>query len=246
MIPNVAGAAFVGLLLLLIAAAMGMGLLGWWAWRWIHAARGTPRPPLHTGHWVLAVVLSLLPIATVLAGLQLWCSDQRVEQFRTQQDVWRHLTLQQPADWGGVVLPAGSHVERALPAPWLVSDDRIPDELPNGRPDLRYLSAVQLAQPLRIGPLWVQALTVYPPLLELARAYPAGGEDCQAGALALFEAKDASTMAALHASPVPPPLVWADWQGPRCFLGDSIAVRYWQDGALVWTQPAMEPVSTAP
>lgn len=121
MIPNVAGAAFVGLLWLLMAAAMGMGLLGWWAWRWAHAARGTPRPPLRTGHWVLAVVLSLLvsqlPIATVLSGWQLWWSDQRVEQFRTEQDVWRHLTLQQPAVWGGVVLPAGSHVMGRM-GPW--------------------------------------------------------------------------------------------------------------------------------
>lgn len=235
MIPNVAGAALVGVLMFVLSAMIAFGLLAWWGWRFSRAARGTPLPPLGIGAWLLAVVLSLLPIFTAVSWLQLWWSDQRTERSRAEQDVWGHLTLRQPTHWGAMVLPAGSHVEREQPAPWLVVDTSIPGELPDGSPDLRYLSAVRFPQAQQVGAMWVHALSVYPPMLELARAYPAGGPDCQAGAMALFEAKDAATMPAIFDSAVPPPLDWTQWQGPSCFLGESIRLRYWSDGALVWT-----------
>lgn len=246
MIPNVAGAALVGWLMLVLSAMVTLGLLTWWGYRFSRAARGTPLPPLGMGSWWLAVVLSLLPIFTAVSGLQLWWSEQRSERLHTEQDIWRHLTLRQPTQWGPMVLPAGSHVQRELPAPWLVVDTSILDELPDGSPDLRALSAVRFAQPQLAGDVWVKALSVYPPLLELAQPYAAGGAHCQEGELLVFEARHAATMPAIQDSPVPPPQVWADWQVRSCFLGAPIALRYWKDGALVWAMPEAEAVRVTP
>lgn len=242
MIPGASGAAAAGILLVVFCALLGAGLLAWWAWRQAHAWRGTPRPALRAWQWVLAVVLSVPPIATGV-GLGLMALQNMFRaQHELAQERWRHLTLAQPQAWGDVPLPAGSHVERSLPAPWLVVDTSIPAERPDGSPDLDYLSAVRFAQPVQIGPLWVRALSVYPPLMELDRPYAPGGAHCQAGALVQWQAREPATLDAMHANPKPGPLRLADWQVEDCFLGDPdpIRLRYWKGAQLVWATRGSE------
>lgn len=243
MIPNVGGAAFAGLLWLLINGALAAGLLLWWAWRCKHALGGVPLAPLPIWQWVLAVLLSVMPIATAVGLVQMWLSDRYTQQVRHDQDVWSFQTLKQPMNWGEVVLPAGSHIERELPPPWLVVDTSIPPELPDGKPDLRYLSAVRFAQPQQVGAIWVSALGVREQLvLELARPhrFAAHGdtpaEDCPAGYMALFNLGK-PLLEGVHLSAQPNGLVMADWVFDTCFQSEvAIMLRYWKDGELVWAK----------
>ena len=76
MIPAVPGAAVAGLFLLLLALLLAVGLLGWWGWRLWHERRGTPRPPLAGWKWIVAVVLSVLPISTGVMLVQMALSKR--------------------------------------------------------------------------------------------------------------------------------------------------------------------------
>ena len=106
MIPAVPGAAFAVILILGLAALVALGLLGWWGWRRRCASRGRPRPPLKIWQWVLAVLLSILPIfALVTTAEMLWNHHQselqQAEQDRAeiiaQNEVWRLENLALPA-----------------------------------------------------------------------------------------------------------------------------------------------------
>ena len=67
MIPAVPAAALAGLVLMLLAALLGAGLLSWWGWRLWHQRRGRPRPPLRIWQWGLAVLLSI--VIGVISGV---------------------------------------------------------------------------------------------------------------------------------------------------------------------------------
>lgn len=234
MIPAVSGAAAVGALLLMLASLVGLGLLAWWGWRLWHAYRGRPRRPLRVWQWIAAVVLSVLPIFTAVSLAGIAWQDYRLERQRAEEDRLRHVTLTGPAAWGDITLPAGSHVERDMP------DGGV--ERADGRPDLRGLREVRFPRPVRVGELWVNAMSVSGQVvLELARPHrfaAHGGqpaEDCEAGHMAQFNARQPSL-----GEPFPPRLdglAMADWVFDTCFQSDSgVMLRYWKNGELVWAE----------
>jgi hypothetical protein len=232
MIPAVPGAAFVGWLLLVLGLVVGGCLLLWWGRRAWSARHGRPRPPLRTWQRVAAVLLSVLPISTALGLAQVAWQDYRQEQFRAGEERFRHITLVRPVTWGDITLPAGSHVQRDLPdAPVENEDDP---------PDLRGLRAVRFPHPVRLGTMWVGAMSISGQLvLELARPHrfaarngrPA--EDCEAGLAAQFNAREPQPLGEQFPAPLDG-LALADWVFDTCFDGGaSMSVRYWKDGELV-------------
>lgn len=233
MIPAVPGAAVVGWLLLVLSLAVGASLLVWWGWRAWRAQSGRPRPPLRRWQWAGAVLLSVLPVSTAVGLAQIAWQDHRQEQHRAAQERLMFFTLERPVAWGDVTLPAGSHVQRDLPQ----------DEAGNadGPPDLRGLREVRFPHPVRIGAMWVGAMSVYGQVaLELARPHrfaAHGGkpaQECEAGLAALFNARRPPS----PDEPFPPQhdgLAMGDWVFETCFdAGTGMSVRYWKDGQLVW------------
>ena len=233
MIPGFPGAAIVGYWMLLLAVVVGGLLLTWWLWRLIHALRGKPRPALSWWQWVLAVFLSIYPIFSAVLMGGIYLQDWQQQKAYAQEDRLRHLTLKQDTPYGEIVLPKGSHVEREIPEP--------PD-VEGQPPNLRGLRHVRFVQPVQVNGAWVQAISTYPPLLELAQphrfAAPNGhpAQDCKAGEIAQFKLTgDAlASLQNLHFQP-PEPFEPSQWLFDTCFLGDPIRLRYWQDNQLVWT-----------
>ncbi|MBV8247324.1 MAG: hypothetical protein JO200_02625 [Comamonas sp.] len=238
MIPAMPGAAAVGLLLLWLAALVAAGLLLWWGWRLWQARRGQPRPPLRIWQWLLAVLLSILPISTLLGLAQMAWNDHRQEQQLTEQERLTHLTLAQPVVWGDITLPAGSHIQRDMPEGGA--------ERADGLPDLRGLQEVRFPHPVPLGEIWVNALSVYNQvLLELAEPYGFTAPSqqtirCAAGNMVQLAASEQPR--SFDATVFPKRLnglVLADWVFDACFITSPISVRHWQDGRLIW---AAEPI----
>ena len=244
MIPAVPGAAAAALLLLALAALVGLGLLGWWSWRRWHAAKGRPRPPLKIWQWGLAVLLSILPIfALVTIAEMLWSSHLQDER-QAEQDRLMHITLKQPAMWGDITLPAGSHLQRDMPEGGV--------ERADGTPDLRALNDIRFPHPVqvggtvgeKVGGIRVNALSMGGQLvLELDRPHQFAAQDgkpaenCERGTMAQFRHRSNEKDAMINWEQFrrPQTLVLADWVFETCYLARPIALRYWRDGELVWT-----------
>ena len=236
MIPAVPGAAYAVILILSLAALVALGLLGWWGWRWWCASRGRPCPPLKIWQWVLAVLLSILPIfALVTTAEMLWSSHLQDEQL-AEQDRLMHITLKQAVAWGDITLPAGSHLQRDMPEGGV--------ERADGTPDLRGLNDIRFPRPVQVDGIWINALSVGGELvLELDRphqfaaqnAKPA--ESCERGTMAQFRHRNNPRDALPNWEQFqrPQTLVLADWVFETCYLARPIALRYWRDGELVWT-----------
>jgi len=74
--------------------------------------RGKPRRPLRIWQWVVAVLLS---ISTLLGPAQIaWINQRQVQQMAEQEQL-THITLVQSAVRGGIILSAGSHIQRDMP-----------------------------------------------------------------------------------------------------------------------------------
>ena len=235
MIPNLAGAAVAGMLVMGISLLIGLGLMSWWLWRLVHAAQGKPRPAMAWWQWILAVTLSIVPISMAVSLGSFWLRDQISQREEHANEKWRYQTLQQAQQWGDVLLPVGTHIEREPPPPWQVVDTSLPPDHADGTLDLRYLRAARFPYPVSLAGMQVRALTVYPPTVELDQPYPEGEAECVAGATASFASKDADTHASMYGIDAPQALFWKDWQFDQCFLGDPIRVLYWQGDTLVWT-----------
>ena len=237
MIPGAGGAAAVGLLLMLLGALIGVALLLWWGWRLWNKRRGTPRPPLRGWQWVLAVVLSVLPIFTALMLAQSALHDVLNERKQSRQDKLRHFTLQRAIAWGEMTLPAGSHALREL----LEGDERLTGDAS----DLRSLTDMRFAQTVVWGEMSVNAMSLSGKwlLVELAQPYQFAAhaqvqtQNCPAGYMVQFRALKEPVV--LNEVPYliyqAQPLHLADWAFDSCYLALPIAVRYWRGGELVWT-----------
>ena len=230
MIPAPPAAAAVGFLLMVLAALVGALLLVWWGWRHWHARRGTPRPVMRGWQWALATMSSVLPISMAVMLLQWYASEVWRERQEARQDRIRFITLPQSVPWGDVVLPAGSHAQRNL-----LGMDEV---LKGDATDLLTLTDIRFGQAVPVGDLSITAMSLLGPrlLLELARHYRFGGQDCPAGYLLQFKARAAPIV--LEDVPVPvyqaQPLYLTDWVFESCFDSMPIAVRYWKNGVLVW------------
>lgn len=238
MIPAVPGAALVGLLLTLLAALLAVVLLGWWGWRLWHAGRGRPRPALRLWQWVLAILLSVVPVSTLVGLAQMGWNDWRQDRQIAEQERLMHITLSRPVVWGDITLPAGSHVLRDLPEGDV--------ERADGQPDLRALQDIRFPVPVEVGGLWVNALSLTGQLvLELARPHrfvahegqPA--QDCAAGDMVQFNARKERGLFVIPKKAQM--LTLAEWVFDTCFQAQPIALRYWKGGRLVWADtPAYE------
>lgn len=240
MIPGAGGAAAAGVLLMALAVLLALLLLGWWGWRLWHERRGQPRPPLRWWQWVMAVVLSVQPISTAVMLVELELSRRHGDAQLAKQQRLTHLTLQQPVVWGEITLPAGSHIERDIPEGGMER----PDERLDGPPDLSALRNVRFPEPLQVGGLWVNALSVYNQLvLELARPHHLAArpgkpaEDCPAGYMLQYGNRQKLAEQDMYRMAIPvqvSKLVMADWVADTCYQTHPIQLRYWQSGQLVW------------
>ena len=238
MIPAVPAAALAGLVLMLLAALLGAGLLSWWGWRLWHQRRGRPRPPLRIWQWGLAVLLSILPISAVVGLAEFAWNDHRQTQQVAEQERLMHITLAQPVVWGEITLPAGSHIERDMPEAGL--------ERPDGQPDLSALRNVRFPKPLQVDGLWVNALSVYNQLvLELAQPHHLAArpgqpaQDCPAGYMLQYGNRQKQAEQDMFRMALPvlaPTLVMADWVADACYQSTPIQLRYWQGDQLVWAK----------
>ena len=239
MIPSIPGAAVLAYLLIALAAVVGAGLLAWWAWRLWSAHKGRPRPPMQIWQWVIAIVLSLIPVSTAVMMAELALRNHESDKQIAEQERLMHITLTAPVAWGDITLPAGSHVERDMPEGGV--------ERPDGTPDLRGLRDVRFAQPVPVGGMRVNALSIYNQLVfELAQpqrfAAKAGkpAENCPAGYMAQFNVRGPER--SLNESLLPrsmDALQLEEWEFDSCYQAKPISVRYWKNGVLDWAE---EPV----
>ena len=240
MIPAVPVAALAGLILMLLAALLGLGLLAWWGWRLWHQHHGRPRPPLRIWQWALAALLSILPISTLVGLAEFAWNDHRQAQQMAEQERLMHITLQQPVVWGEITLPAGSHIERDMP------EDGVERSDAKGQPDLSALRNVRFPSPQQVDGLWVNALSVYNQLvLELAQPHHLAerpgqpAQDCPAGYMLQYGNRQKLAEQDMYRMALPvlaPTLVMADWVVDTCYQTTPIQLRYWKDGQLVWAE----------
>ena len=239
MIPGAGGAAAAGFLLMVLAALLGAFLLSWWCWRLWHARRGTPRPPLAVWQWIVAVVLSVLPISTGVMLVQMTLSQRYSDAQMAEQERLMHITLTRAVVWGDITLPAGSHVYRDMPEGGV--------ERADGQPDLRAVQDIRFPVPVEVGGLWVNALSLTGQLtLELSRPQQFAAhkgrpaEDCAAGYMVQFNARQERDPFVIPEKAQT--LALADWVLDTCYQTHPISVRYWKDGQLVWADvPEYEP-----
>ena len=236
MIPAVPGAAFAAILILSLAALVALGLLGWWGWRRRCASRGRPRPPLEIWQWVLAVLLSILPIFALVTTAEMLWNHHQSELQQAEQDRMMNITLSQDVAWGDITLPAGSHLQRDMPEGGVEHAD--------GTPDLRDLNDIRFPRPVSVSGIWINALSMGGQLvLELDRPHQFAAqngkpaENCERGTMAQFRhrSNDPDAMINWEKYRRPQTLVLADWVFETCYLSKPIALRYWRDGELVWT-----------
>lgn len=236
MIPSIRGAAVVGYLLIALAAVVGAVLLLWWLWRFVHAVRGTPRPPMQIWQWVIAIVFSLLPISTAVMMIELTLRNREADRQIAEQDRLMHITLTAPAAWGDITFPAGSHVERDMPEGGV--------ERPDGTPDLRGLKDVRFAQPVAVWGLQVNAMSIYNQLvfeLDQPHRFAASAgkpeQNCARGHMAQFvPRKQPQTEEEMVLPKNLGKLVQADWVFDSCYSAPPIQVRYWKNGVLDWAK----------
>ena len=231
MIPAVPGAAVAGLFLILLALLLAVGLLGWWGWRLWHERRGTPRPPLAVWQWIVAVVLSVLPISTGVMLVQMALSQRYADAQIAEQERLMNITLTRAVVWGDITVPAGSHVHRDMPEGGV--------ERADGQPDLRAVQDIRFPVPVEVGGLWVNALSLTGQLtLELSRPQQFAAregrpaEDCAAGYMVQFNARQERDPFVIPEKAQT--LTLADWVRDTCYQTNPISVRYWKDGQLVW------------
>ena len=231
MIFGAGGAAAAGMLLILLAIFQGLLLLVWWGWRWWSAHRGAPRPALQTWQWVVAVLLSVLPIWTALLWGQDALSSYFRQQYLVQQDRQRYFTVSRATTWGDIVIPVGSHAQREL-----LEDEK---PLKGDASDLQTLTGLRFTKAVPLGDLSINALGLNGQwlLLELAQPHRFAAEDCPAGYIAQFKALKPRTVlrdvpfTVLQAQP----LHLADWSFDSCYDSpQAILMQYWEGGELVW------------
>ena len=235
MIPAVPGAAFAAILILSLAALVALGLLRWWGWRRRCASRGRPRPPLTIWQWVLAALLSILPIFALVTTAEMLWNHHQSELQQAEQDRMMNITLSQNVVWGDITLPAGSHLQRDMPEGGVEHAD--------GTPDLRDLNDIRFPRPVSVSGIWINALSMGGQLvLELDRPHQFAAqngkpaENCERGTMAQFRhrSNDPDAMINWEKYRRPQTLVLADWVFETCYLSKPIALRYWREGELVW------------
>lgn len=216
--------------MILLAILQGAGLLAWWAWRLWNARR---RTPLHAWQWIAAVLLSVLSIFTAVMWVEWLIHEHLNERQQVRQDQLRFFTLPQAVNWGDVVLPAGSHVQRELL-------DKL--QPPKGdASDLQTMTDIRFTQPVSLGDISINAMGSNGNwlLLELSRPHRFAQENCPAGYTVQFKALKDRVL--LEEVPFPvyeaQSLKMADWQFESCFDSRAIMVRYWKGDTLVWANP---------